>query len=101
MFCPKCKANCAHRTHRHGPQEYVASIFNWYPYRCACGHRFLQARSVEGKALKREPPDREIKASRSALRWRGRRREMLVYTAAILLAWFLVYFITRRSDAGD
>ena len=45
MYCPKCRADHAHRSHRKGLTEHLASLFAFYPYRCdACQHRFLRSR---------------------------------------------------------
>jgi hypothetical protein len=106
MVCPKCKTDRTHRSHRQGLTERLASIFALYPYRCAhCAHRFLRFRYASGEEPSKQTTstEREIKSTRAALRWKGKRREIFLYGVALLLILAFVYFITRErtpSDAG-
>ncbi len=104
MLCTKCKADRAHRSHRRGVLELAASFFGYYPYRCGdCGHRFLQFRYSE--ALNTVPAksstEREIRATRTALRWRQKRRDFLLYGSGVLLFLVFLYFITRERGTSD
>jgi hypothetical protein len=48
------------------------------------------------------PKDREVTATRGAIQWRRRRRELLLYTGGFLLFVAFLYFITReRSGPSD
>jgi hypothetical protein len=43
--CPKCSGQSTHRSHRRGLVENLASVANYYPYRCDdCNNRFLGKR---------------------------------------------------------
>lgn len=105
MDCPKCKADQAHRSHRQGPRERLASLFAFYPYRCnACQHRFLRFRyEPPGKTGGDETcTARLLRANRASKQWHRKRREFLLYGAAGLFFLAFLYFITReRAPAPD
>jgi hypothetical protein len=104
VFCPKCKTDHAHRSHRHGLTERLASLFAFYPYRCAeCVHRFLRFRYSSGPKLAGGPTltEREIKSTRTALRWKGKRREFFLYGVGFLLILAFLYFVTRERSPSD
>jgi hypothetical protein len=105
MECPKCKADHAHRSHRHGPAEWLASLFACYPYRCnACQHRFLRFRYTSPATIEANEGSaaRLIRASRASRQWRRKRREFLLYGAAVLFFLAFLYYITReRPPAPD
>lgn len=105
MVCPKCKADEAHRSHRQGVYERVASVLSYYPYRCrGCNHRFLTKRQeTETSAASREhrATEREIRATRRAKRWHQRRAELIVYLAAAILFIAFLYFLTRERSGSS
>lgn len=105
MLCPKCNTDHAHRSHRRGPAEYLASIFAVYPYRCAeCGSRYLRSRytAPETPAGANCSTELEIKATRSGMKWKRTRREFLLYSAGLGFFMIFLYFITReRSSPSD
>jgi len=104
MFCPKCKSERAHRSHRRDPWEKAASLLAIYPYRCAeCQHRFLQFRFAppEPPAANTPAKDPSNQGSRATREWRRRRREFLLYGAALLCFLALLYFITRERAPGS
>ena len=105
MYCPKCRADHAHRSHRKGLTEHLASLFAFYPYRCdACQHRFLRFRYElpEVNAAHETSAVRTLKATRASKQWRRKRREFLLYGSALLLFIFILYYLTReRAPAAD
>jgi hypothetical protein len=108
VICPKCKVGDAHRSHRSGLMEKMASIVAIYPYRChKCNFRFLKFRyattevAVEGP-IPHASTQREIRATRSAVEWKRKRRELLMYGAGVVLFAAFLYFITReRGPSSD
>jgi len=105
VFCPKCKTDHAHRSHRRGPLELVVSLVAIYPYRCRdCGLRFLKFRYAAPGKMPSTSSEREIRSTRHALQWKRKRREFLLYGAGMLLFLAFLYFITRErggsSDGG-
>ncbi len=101
MWCPKCKNDRAHRSHRDGIQEYLASLFAYYPYRCReCKHRFLRSRykTEEGPSAHRST-EREIRATRKAKEWERKKRHLAIYGMALLLFLAFLYFVTRDRAA--
>ena len=104
MYCPNCKTDNAHRSHRHGLTERLASLFAIYPYRCAqCKHRFLRFRYAQGPTQGSAPSlaEREIRTTRASLRWKGKRREFFLYGAGFLLVLVFLYFVTRERSPSD
>jgi hypothetical protein len=102
MLCPKCKTNHSARSHRRGLIEYGASIVGYYPYCCRdCNLRFLGLRNapIEDTVTSHPRVEREIKATRDAMKAKRRRQELLLYGAAIILFLTLLYYITR--DRGS
>jgi hypothetical protein len=98
MLCPTCKTNRAGRSHRRGLIEYVASVVGYYPHSCrACHLRFLRLRraQIEDTAPGHPRVEREIKATRDAMKAKRRRQELLLYSAAIIVFLTLLYYITR------
>jgi Na+/melibiose symporter-like transporter len=82
----------------------LASLFAFYPYRCAkCAHRFLRFRYASEVTPPGVPSstDQEIKSTRAAIRWKGKRREFLVYGVGVLLIIAFLYFITRERSPSD
>lgn len=103
MLCPKCKADRAHRSHRDGLGEHLASVAGFFPYDChACKHRFLRHReSTSDKARPGNTAvEREISATRSAAAWKRKQREILLYGMALLLFVVILYFLTREPAPG-
>ena len=99
MLCPKCKTDNAHRSHRSGLIERLASLFACYPYRCRdCGYRFLRFRyKIPGvdPAEHTSATEREIRSIRVRIQWQRKRREILLYGSGILLFLIFLYYITR------
>jgi hypothetical protein len=103
--CPKCKTDQAHRSHRRDVKERLAALFAIYPYRChGCEYRFLRFRYASPEAIVsgHAPVEREIRATRAALEWKRKRRELLLYGVGFLLFLAFLYFITReRNSPGE
>ena len=101
MYCPKCKSDRAHRSHRRGLWERLAGILSFYPYRCReCYYRFLRFRY--GKVPDREggptSTEREIRSTRSAIRWRRKKQEVALYLMGLVVFLIILYFITRPAS---
>lgn len=106
MLCPKCKNDRAHRSHRNGAKEHLASLLAYYPYRCrGCQHRFLRSRyaAVQAPASDRHrSTEREIRATRKAKDRQRKKRHLAIYGIALLLFLAFLYLVTRyRSDNGS
>jgi hypothetical protein len=102
MICSNCKADQAHRAHRRGLIERVLSVVGYYPFCCQkCHLRFLSLHytPVEETVAGRSNVEREIKATRGAMRAKRKRREVVLYSAAILLFLAFLYYIT--VDRGN
>jgi len=102
MLCPKCKTDRAGRSHRRGLLEYGASVLGYYPYSCrGCHLRFLRFRKapLEERVVAHPGVEREIKATRDAMKSKRTRRELLLYGAAVVLFLSFLYYITR--DRGS
>ena len=103
MVCTECKTDSAHRSHRVGVVEHLASILGYYPYRCRnCGRRVLTNRYAEPGPV---PPavrgvEREITHTRGSLRRRAVRRGILLYGVALLLFGAILYYLTRVPSMG-
>lgn len=98
MVCPSCKVDRAHRSHRRGVKERLAALFSYNPYRChECGHRFLLYRYAEQSTLKPlTATERQIISLRQTIRKKRSRRELLLYTSALMLFVIILYWITRE-----
>lgn len=74
-----------------------------YPYRCgACQHRFLRFRYSE--FLRPEPAsgaEREVRATRRSIKWRRKRRELLLYGTGFTLFLAFLYYLTRPRDSSS
>ena len=80
------------------------SVVACYPYRCGtCRHRFLRFRYwiSESAAPLVRGAEKHIAATRGAARWRQRRREILLYSSALTLFAFVLYFLTREAPLGN
>jgi hypothetical protein len=100
VICPKCKANRAHRSHRRGFWEHLASFFAYYPHRCrACNYRFMRFKYASSRPSDAEPShtEREIRATRSAIRWKRKKQEFVLYAIGLLVFFVFLYFVTRTS----
>jgi|GEM_PF-1528156 hypothetical protein len=98
MLCPKCKTDHAHRSHRQGVKEHLASLLAYYPYRCRdCKHRFLQNRHAapQGPPSAHPSTEREIRATRQTKNWERKKRNMIVYGIALFVFLVFLYFVTR------
>ncbi len=103
MLCPKCKSDHAHRSHRRGAFEHLASLFAYNPYRCReCDYRFFRFPHADLEpAPAANAAEREVMSTR-AKRVRGRkRRELLLYGGAALLFGLLLWFIARERDSSS
>jgi hypothetical protein len=103
MLCPKCKHDSAHRSHRAGLKEHLVGIAGYEPYRCRrCQHRFLSVRhpAPEPAAPGVRSVEREIAATQGHVRWRRRRRDLLLYGSALLVFGVVLYFLTREPSMG-
>jgi DNA-directed RNA polymerase subunit RPC12/RpoP len=103
MQCSQCKTDSAHRSHRAGLKERLASLFGYYPYRChRCGHRFLKLRYADDEpaTAAARGTEREIASTRGALRWKAVRRQILLYGWALVLFAIILYYLTREPSIG-
>lgn len=101
MLCSKCKTDSAHRSHRRGPIEWLASLVAIYPYRCQnCDRRFLKFRYAASDKTPGTAVEREIRADRSTIKWRRKRREFLLYGMGMLLFLVFLYFITHEHGGS-
>lgn len=105
MLCPKCKNDRAHRSHRNGAKEHLASLLAYYPYRCReCNHRFLQTRhqqiEVPGGG-NHQSAEREIRATRKAKTWQRKKRHIAIYGIALLLFLAFLYLVSQDRNGGD
>ena len=104
MWCPKCKNDRAHRSHRKGLKEHLASLLAYYPYRCReCKHRFLSNHyaAPEPPTGEHRGTEREIRANRRTKDWQRKKRHMAIYGAALLLFLAFLYFVTRDRGANE
>ena len=105
MYCPKCKADRAHRSHRKDAREYLASLLAYYPYRCReCKHRFLRSRYAASEApspKEHRGTEREIQATRRAKDWQRKKRHLTIYGVALLLFLAFLYLVTRYRSPND
>jgi hypothetical protein len=82
----------------------LAALFSRFPYRChECDHRFLVYRYAEPESqLPLTKTEREITSSRLAIRRKRSRRELILYSTALLLFLAFLYYITReRTPQSD
>jgi hypothetical protein len=101
VTCPKCKNDSAHRSHRRGLVEWLASLAAVYPYRCPqCDLRFLR---FKYSTVQPEPSgvEQEIRNTRRSVRWKRRKRELLLYALGLLVFLAFLYFITRDRNSGN
>jgi len=104
MWCPKCNTDHAHRSHRKGLKEHLASLLAYYPYRCReCKHRFLLSRNTEPPTPPSEhrSTEREIRATRHARDWQRKKRHMTIYGVALVLFLLFLYLVTRDRGANE
>jgi hypothetical protein len=103
MLCPKCKTNHARRSRRRGLIAHAISIAGYYPYSCPdCHLQFLRLRSapVEDAVVRSPGVEREIKATRDAMKATRKRRELALYGAALLMFLTILYYITRERGGS-
>jgi predicted Zn-ribbon and HTH transcriptional regulator len=101
MLCPRCKADHAHRSHRKGVVERLGSWIGYYPYRCReCGYRFLQFRYAipPESPGKHSETEREIRTTRVRIRWKRKKRALLLYGFGALIFLSFLYYITRPGN---
>lgn len=103
MWCPRCKNDRAHRSHRKGVEEFLASIFAYYPYRCReCQHRFLHNRNETSLGPSAHPStEREIRATRKAKDWQRKKRHLVIYGMALFIFLAFLYIVTRDRGPSD
>lgn len=105
MLCPKCKTDRAHRSHRNGVKEHLASLLAYYPYRCReCKHRFRHSRYAPTgtpPSTEHRSTEREIRATRKARDWQRTKRHVAIYGIALLLFLAFLYLVTQYRGGGD
>ena len=103
MLCTKCQTDSAHRSHRVGLREHLASMAGYYPYRCRkCGARFQGLRNKETEAATpaARTVEREISTTQGARRRKAWRRGLVLYGLALILFGVLLYYLTREPSMG-
>ena len=75
-------------------------LIGYYPYRCReCGHRFLQFRYASPPETgKRSETEREIRSTRTRIRWRRKKRALLLYGFGALIFLGFLYYLTRPGN---
>jgi len=104
MLCTKCQTDSAHRSHRVGLRERLASLVGYYPYRCrTCGSRFLRLRRPDPEPATPaiRGVEREIASTQGARRRKAMRRGILLYSCALLLFGAVLYYLTRQPSMGN
>jgi hypothetical protein len=79
------------------------AVLGYLPYRCKnCRKRFMHFRfAPAAKSVSRHPSlEREIKATRNALKAERKLREFLLYGLALMLFFAFLYYVTRDHDSG-
>ena len=107
VLCPKCKTHRTDRSHRRGLFEHCIAVAGYYPYRCRnCQRRFLRFRCTSIKETAAAETEavhprvqREIRATRGAMKAKRKRRELLLYGVALVLFLVFLYYVTREH--GD
>jgi transposase-like protein len=100
VTCPKCKKDNVTRSHRESPIEHCIAIAGFFPYRCQnCRSRFIRFRHGSIKEQKHTPSsvEREIKATRGAMKAERKRRELWLYGGGLFLFAAFLYYVTRES----
>ena len=103
MLCTKCQTDTAHRSHRVGLRERLASLAGYYPYRCRkCGHRFRGLRRTEEEPATpaAKGAEREIAFTQGSRRRKAWRRVILLYGCALIVFGVLLYYLTREPSMG-
>lgn len=91
------------RSHRRGLIERCVAVAGYYPYRCRdCHLRYLRFRysSTEATPSCHPGAEREIKATRGAMKAKRKRRELLLYGLALVLFLAFLYYVTRDRDSS-
>jgi hypothetical protein len=79
-------------------REHLAGLFAFYPHRChACQARFLRFRYASEPYGEGGPTstEREIRSTRTQIRWKRKKQELLLYALGLLVFLLALYFITR------
>ena len=102
MRCPDCKTDTAQRSHRVSLWERLISLTGFHPYRClTCQKRFVLLRDQAAEPVAPRGVFREISATRSAMRWKRKRRDLLLYGSALALFAVVLYYLTRVPSMGE
>jgi len=82
--------------------ERLAGLVGFRAYRChGCQRRFLRFRyAVEKPTPGVTPVEREVQVRRRSIRWKRKRREILLYVLGLLLFLAFLYFITRERGVS-
>jgi hypothetical protein len=101
MLCPQCKTDNAHRSHRRGLLELLASLVAIYPYRCRdCGIRFLKLRYAASGQSEDPSAVRRVLSVRKSKVWKRKRLELFLYGAGMLLFLMFLYYISREHGGS-
>lgn len=102
MQCPNCKTDTAQLAHRANLWERLISLAGYRPYRClTCNGRFRGFRARFSEPVVPQGVLREISKTRSAMRWKRKRRDFLLYGSALILFAVVLYYLTRVPSIGD
>jgi hypothetical protein len=102
MTCPSCMENLAHRSHRSGFRDWIASLSQRSPYRChGCSGRFYVYRHGETSPKLRSREERAVMKLARTYRWRKWKRESLAYGATLLVLVTILYFLLQQHITGE
>jgi len=79
--------------------EHLASLAGFFPYTCRdCRHRSMRRlrSAAERGSQARTDAEKEVVAIRAAAGRRRKKREVALYTLALLIFVVILYFLTRQ-----
>jgi hypothetical protein len=80
--------------------EFGVALFATCPYRChGCNYRFVRAKHAGDTAPStRSAAERQVRATRTKLRWRRKKQELMLYGVGILLFVAFLYYLIHPHD---
>ena len=81
--------------------EHLFGVFGFRTFRChACQHRWQRFRYAELSPVPATAAEAEVRGTRNALKWKRKRRELLLYGFGLCLFLALLYYILTREGSG-